>query len=92
MGVCEGESRCCIRKQEFRVRGIAHITGGGIRGNLSRIFRRNCKASLRKGSWQVLPVSSFLQRKGRLPDTALKQGGKRIEVVSALWLMGELQS
>lgn len=55
-------------KQEFRLRGIAHITGGGIKGNLSRIFPRNCRASLRKGSWQVPPVFSFLQREGRIPE------------------------
>jgi phosphoribosylformylglycinamidine cyclo-ligase len=53
-------------KQEFRLRGIAHITGGGIKGNLSRILPRNCKASLRKESWQIPPVFSFLQREGRI--------------------------
>jgi len=55
-------------KQEFHLRGIAHITGGGIKGNLSRILPRNCKASLRRGSWQVPPVFSFLQREGRIPE------------------------
>jgi len=56
-------------RQEFRLKGIAHITGGGIKGNLSRILPRNCKkASLRKGGWQVPPIFSFLQREGRIPE------------------------
>jgi phosphoribosylformylglycinamidine cyclo-ligase len=55
-------------KQEFRLRGIAHVTGGGIKGNLPRILPPNYKASLRKGSWQVPPIFSFLQREGRIPE------------------------
>ena len=55
-------------KQEFRIRGIVHITGGGIKGNLPRILPPRCKASLRKGSWQVPPIFSFLQRMGRIPE------------------------
>jgi len=55
-------------KQEFRLRGIAHVTGGGIRGNLPRVLPPNCKASLRKGSWQVPPIFSFLQREGRISE------------------------
>lgn len=55
-------------KREFRLRGIAHITGGGMRGNLPRILPRSCKASLQKGSWQVPPIFSFLQREGRIPE------------------------
>jgi phosphoribosylformylglycinamidine cyclo-ligase len=55
-------------KQEFRLRGIAHVTGGGVKGNLPRILPPNYKASIRKGSWQVPPIFSFLQREGRIPE------------------------
>jgi phosphoribosylformylglycinamidine cyclo-ligase len=55
-------------QQEFRLRGIAHVTGGGIKGNLPRILPPTYKASLRKGSWQVPPIFSFLQREGRIPE------------------------
>ncbi len=51
-------------KQQFRLRGIAHITGGGIKGNLPRILPHDCKASLRKGSWQIPPMFSFSREKG----------------------------
>ncbi len=47
-------------KQEFRLRGIAHVTEGRIKGNLPRILPPNYKASVRKGSWQVPPIFSFL--------------------------------
>jgi len=55
-------------KREFHLRGIAHITGGGIKENLPRILPRGCKASLRKGNWQVPPIFSFLQREGRISE------------------------
>lgn len=55
-------------KREFHLRGIAHITGGGIKGNLPRILPRGCKASLRKGNWQVPPIFSFLQREGQISE------------------------
>jgi phosphoribosylformylglycinamidine cyclo-ligase len=55
-------------KREFRLRGIAHITGGGMWGNLPRVLPRGCKASVQKGSWQVPPIFSFLQREGRIPE------------------------
>lgn len=55
-------------KREFRLRGIAHITGGGMKGNLPRILPRGCKASLQRGSWQVPSIFPFLQKEGRIPE------------------------
>jgi phosphoribosylformylglycinamidine cyclo-ligase len=55
-------------KWEFRLLGIAHITGGGMRGNLPRILPRGCKASLHKGRWRVPPIFSFLQEEGRISE------------------------
>lgn len=55
-------------KREFRLLGIAHITGGGITGNLPRILPDGCKVSLQRGSWRVPPIFSFLQREGRIPE------------------------
>jgi phosphoribosylformylglycinamidine cyclo-ligase len=55
-------------KREFRLLGIAHITGGGITGNLARILPNGCKVSLQRGSWRVPPIFSFLQREGRIPE------------------------
>jgi phosphoribosylformylglycinamidine cyclo-ligase len=48
------------------VSGIAHITGGGIPGNLPRVLPRGMQASIELGSWPVLPVFSYLARLGQL--------------------------
>jgi len=49
-------------------RGIAHITGGGLVGNLPRILPRGCQAVLRRGSWPVPAIFRLLQERGRIPE------------------------
>jgi phosphoribosylformylglycinamidine cyclo-ligase len=46
------------------VKGMAHITGGGIVGNLPRILPRGTRARIRSGSWPVPGIFSLLQRLG----------------------------
>jgi phosphoribosylformylglycinamidine cyclo-ligase len=46
------------------VKGMAHITGGGITGNLPRILPTGCAARLRLGSWPMPPIFGVLQRLG----------------------------
>lgn len=51
------------------VKGLAHITGGGITDNLPRILPEGTCAEVRRGSWPVLPVFTWLERHGRVaPD------------------------
>jgi len=57
--------------EKVRVRGIAHITGGGIPGNLVRILPENVDAVLDKGSWEVLPIFRFIQSKGNVPESEM---------------------
>ena len=54
--------------RDFSLGGIAHITGGGIPGNLPRVIPKGCQASIRKGSWEVPPVFPFLQERGKIPE------------------------
>jgi phosphoribosylformylglycinamidine cyclo-ligase len=54
--------------RDFNIGGIAHITGGGIIGNLPRIISKGCKAILRKGSWEIPPIFSFLKEKGNISE------------------------
>ena len=49
------------------VKGLAHITGGGITDNLPRIFPPGIAARIRRGSWPVPPVFGFLGRSGDVP-------------------------
>jgi phosphoribosylformylglycinamidine cyclo-ligase len=49
------------------VKGMAHITGGGIPGNLSRILPEGVSARIEADSWSVPPLFSFLQSGGNVP-------------------------
>jgi len=53
------------------VRGLAHITGEGIEGNLPRVLPPGRRAYLRKASWQVPPVFGWLQRLGGVPEAEM---------------------
>ena len=50
------------------IRGLAHITGGGLTDNLPRILPEGTAARIERGSWPVLPVFSVLQRLGGVQD------------------------
>ena len=46
------------------IKGLAHITGGGLPANIARILPDGCTAYIRNGTWEILPIFSFLQAKG----------------------------
>ena len=54
--------------RDFKIGGIAHITGGGITDNLPRVIPRGSKAVVRIESWDVPPIFSFLKEKGKIPE------------------------
>ena len=54
--------------EKVNVKGIAHITGGGIPGNLVRVLPKNVNAVIYKDSWEVLPIFEFIQSKGNVPE------------------------
>jgi len=49
------------------VRGVAHITGGGIPGNLGRVLPTGVAAEVEVGTWEVPPVFGEIQRLGAVP-------------------------
>jgi phosphoribosylformylglycinamidine cyclo-ligase len=49
-----------------RVHGLAHITGGGIAGNLVRILPAECVATVDPESWELPPLFTTLQQAGRV--------------------------
>ena len=52
---------------------MAHITGGGITGNLPRVLPRNVQAVIELGSWPVLPIFRYLARIGKIePEELLR--------------------
>lgn len=48
----------------FPIKGCAHITGGGITGNLPRVLPKGRRAVLERGSWPVPPVFDLIQKLG----------------------------
>ena len=55
------------------VHGLAHITGGGISGNLIRVLPPGCRAEVHAGSWPVPPLFQLLQREGRVSDDEMRE-------------------
>jgi phosphoribosylformylglycinamidine cyclo-ligase len=52
-----------------QVRGLAHITGGGIEDNLPRILPNGVGAVIRRGAWPEPPIFGLIQAQGDiLPD------------------------
>jgi phosphoribosylformylglycinamidine cyclo-ligase len=54
--------------RDLPIRGLAHITGGGILLNTLRIIPQACGIILKRGSWDVPPIFEFLQRSGNVEE------------------------
>jgi phosphoribosylformylglycinamidine cyclo-ligase len=50
------------------IKGMAHITGGGITDNLPRIFPEGTAGVIDRSTWDVSPIFQWLQRTGNVPD------------------------
>lgn len=70
-----------------QVKGFAHITGGGLIDNLPRILPPNAAAQIAKGSWEVPPVFSLIQKGGAVSEEEMfavfNMGIGLVAVVSA---------
>ena len=53
------------------VKGIAHITGGGLVENIPRILPNGCGVKLQKGSWPSLPVFDLMQSIGNVDENEM---------------------
>jgi phosphoribosylformylglycinamidine cyclo-ligase len=50
------------------IRGLAHITGGGLTDNIPRILPEGTAARIQRGTWPVLPVFTAMQKLGNVAD------------------------
>ncbi|MFX0593197.1 phosphoribosylformylglycinamidine cyclo-ligase [Melissospora conviva] len=57
---------------EAEVRALAHVTGGGIPGNLVRILPENVDAIVNRATWKPQPVFDLIQAKGRIEDAEME--------------------
>lgn len=62
-----------IRPILFRVHGLAHITGGGIPGNLVRVLPPDCEAVVESGAWPIPPLFGLLQEGGGISDAEMRE-------------------
>ena len=53
-------------REHMQTHGIAHVTGGGIPGNLARILPPRCRALIAYGSWRVPPLFALIQERGHV--------------------------
>ncbi len=54
-----------------RIKGIAHITGGGLVENLPRVLPAGLRAWIRRGSWPVPPVFDLIARLGHVDQAEM---------------------
>ncbi|MCB5185586.1 phosphoribosylformylglycinamidine cyclo-ligase [Methylobacillus gramineus] len=54
--------------ETVKVKGMAHITGGGITENVPRVLPEGLTAEVRQGSWTMPPLFSWLQEQGNVTD------------------------
>jgi phosphoribosylformylglycinamidine cyclo-ligase len=53
------------------VRGLAHITGEGLEGNVPRVLPPGRRVFIRKGSWPIPPVFGWLQQLGGVEEAEM---------------------
>jgi len=53
------------------VHGMAHITGGGLAGNIPRVLPKDCNAVIKKSSWPEHKIFAFLQKKGPVEESEM---------------------
>ena len=53
--------------REGLVKGMAHVTGGGITENLPRVLPSGCAADVNLDAWSPPRLFSFLQKRGQIP-------------------------
>jgi phosphoribosylformylglycinamidine cyclo-ligase len=60
-------------KDKVKIKGMAHITGGGIPGNLPRVLPKGIYANIRTDKWPVLPIFNLIKKMGKVPDKDMKK-------------------
>jgi phosphoribosylformylglycinamidine cyclo-ligase len=53
------------------IKGLAHITGGGLLENIPRILPEGTAVEIKRGSWPVLPVFQVMQQAGSIAESEM---------------------
>jgi len=54
--------------ENFEIKGICHMTGGGFFENIPRMGRKELNWNIQKGSWPILPIFSLLHSVGHVEE------------------------
>ncbi len=57
--------------EKYHIKGMAHITGGGLTENIPRVLPQGCKVVIDRGAWQVPPIFSLVQKTGGVTDAEM---------------------
>ena len=52
--------------QQADIKGMAHITGGGLLENIPRVLPENCQVQIDSTTWPALPIFQLIQEKGNV--------------------------
>src|SRR3954452_12461845 len=78
---------CLALIEEVDVHAFAHITGGGLAGNLSRVLPDGIGAVIDRGTWSLPPIFQLLQGRGKVEleemERTFNQGVGMVAVVPA---------
>lgn len=53
-------------QRDFRLKGVAHITGGGLQENIIRVVPDRCQVRIDPLSWPRLPIFELIARQGKV--------------------------
>ncbi len=97
-----------LRQAGIAVKGLAHITGGGLIDNPPRILPEGTAIHLCRGSWPIPPLFQLIQHAGSVDDaemahvfnlglgmlvvTAREQAEQALAVLGEGWLVGAVQT
>src|SRR2546425_2772257 len=59
--------------ESVQVKGLAHITGGGLAGNVPRVLPEKTRAVIKKASWPRPEVFRWLQREGNVAEEEMQR-------------------
>ena len=55
-------------RKKYKIKGVAHLTGGGFLENIPRILPKGVGVEIYKGTWPVLPIFKMIQKAGNISE------------------------
>ena len=62
-----------VLKKDYAVKGLAHITGGGLPGNVVRIIPKGLRAEVNWGSWSEPAIFGVIRSLGKVPEDDMRR-------------------